>query len=200
MLANIPPSIILPISVAFGVPLVTKFVNLFGRDSADQDAKNGIYRYSKGAIAFMQLSIILWEAMFFLVFWPIRDILNGSWADSLSLAQISFVVIAQPGCAFLLLILWLYVERFTIKLEDQILTISAFGSRIIRYSDITNIAVERRARGASRLRIDLLKSNDITIPDSLPKFDELVIDLRQHVEESKIHLATTKPINPECLS
>ncbi len=86
-------------------------------------------------------------------------------------------------CECLLFSLVLYMEYYTVKLNDQTLTISAFGSRTIRYVDIIKIVVEPRARQSKRLKLTVSKAKDGIIPGSLPKFDELVIDLRQRVGE-----------------
>lgn len=180
MLMGISPYALTPLAVAFGVPWLIKLENLFGRSSADQDAKNDIYRYSKGSIVFSQFFIMLFAMLWFFVF-PLRDIANGSWVGSASLTQISSILFAWLVCECLLFSLVLYMEYYTVRLNDLTLTISAFGSRTIRYVDIIKIAVEPRARQSKRLKLTVFKGKDVIIPGSLPKFDELVIDLRQRV-------------------
>ena len=180
MLIGISPYALTPLAVAFGVPWLIKLENLFGRSSADHDAKNGIYRYSKGSIVFSQFFIMLFAMLWFFVF-PLRQIEDGSWIGSHTLTQISSILFVWLACECLLFSLVLYMEYYTVRLNDLTLTISAFDSRTIRYVDIIKIVVEPRARQSKRLKLTVSKGKDVIIPGSLPKFDELVIDLRQRV-------------------
>ena len=124
-------------------------------------------------------------AMSWLIVFPLRDIANGSWIGSGSLTQILSVLLMWLASEILLFSLVLYMEKYTIKLDDQTLTISAFGSRTIRYVDIIKIIIEPRARQSKRLKLTVAKGNDVIIPGSLPKFDELVIDLRQRLKAAQ---------------
>ena len=180
MFTHISPYALTPLWVALLTPWLMKLVNLVGRSTADQDAKNGIYRYSKGIIITSQFFLILLPMLPFLIF-PLREIENGSWLESGPLPQVIGALILWFACVCLLFSLLLYIERYTIKLDDQTLTISAFRSRTIRYVDIIKFAVEPRARQTTRLKLTVSKGNDVIIPGSLPKFDELVNDLHQHV-------------------
>ena len=180
MFISISPFALTPLPVAFGVPWLIKLENLFGRSTADQDAKNGIYRYSKGSIIFSQFGSLMLGMSWFLAI-PLHEIANGSWIELSALPQITSVLILWFALECLLFGLSLYIERYTIKLDDRTLTVSAFGSRTIRYVDIIKFAVEPRARQSKRLKITVAKGNDVIFPGSLPKFDELVIDLRQHL-------------------